>query len=197
MRKKKYHLARWSAVCTPKDQGRLGIYTLEVKNMALLGKWLFKLLTKDGAWQTILKRKYVGTNALSQVLWKPGVLHFWAGLMATKKIFFCFGTFSSKDGSEIRFWENRWLDNATSENSILHCIILFVTKAIPSLKYLRLRLRMWRSGGIYPVKGLYLGIAYFNVWAIYGCKMNRTNCWGSVQITKKIIYVTPNCPRSI
>jgi hypothetical protein len=29
--------------------------------------------------------------------------------MATKKFFFSLGTFSIKDGSEIRFWEDRWL----------------------------------------------------------------------------------------
>jgi hypothetical protein len=68
--------------------------------------WLngfFKLLTEDGAWQTLLKRKYVGTKALSQVLWKPGDSHFWAGLMATKKFFFLYGTVSIKDGSQIHF----------------------------------------------------------------------------------------------
>jgi hypothetical protein len=29
--------------------------------------------------------------------------------MATKKHFFGLGTFSIKDGSEIRFWEDKWL----------------------------------------------------------------------------------------
>jgi hypothetical protein len=58
----------------------------------------------------MLKRKYIGTKALSQVTWKPGDSHFWAGLMATKNHFFRHGTFSIKDGSEIRFWEDRWLD---------------------------------------------------------------------------------------
>jgi hypothetical protein len=55
-------------VCRPKDQGGLGVHELEVKNLALLGKWLFKLLTEDGVWQTLLKRKYIGSKALSQVL---------------------------------------------------------------------------------------------------------------------------------
>jgi hypothetical protein len=90
-------------VCSPKDQGGFGIYDLKVKNTALLGKWLFKLLTEKGTWQTILKRKYIGPKALSQVLWKPGDSYFWAGLMTTKKFFFGLGTFSIKDGSEIRF----------------------------------------------------------------------------------------------
>jgi hypothetical protein len=53
--KKKYWLAKWSVVCTPKDQDGLGIHDLEVKNTALLGKWLFKLLTEEGTWQSILK----------------------------------------------------------------------------------------------------------------------------------------------
>jgi hypothetical protein len=33
--------------------------------------------------------------------------------MATKKHFFRFGSFSINDGSQIRFWEDRWLGNST------------------------------------------------------------------------------------
>ena len=111
--RKKYRLAKWSVVCRPRDQGGLGIHDLEVKNRALLGKWLFKLLTEDGVWQTLLRRKYVGSKAVSQVQCQPGDSHFWAGLVDTKKYFFCYGSFSIKDGSEIRFWEDKWLGNAT------------------------------------------------------------------------------------
>jgi hypothetical protein len=71
-----------------------------------------KLLTEDGIWQTLLKRKYVGAKALSQVSWKLGDSHFWAGLMAAKSKFFRFGHFLMKDGSQIRFWEDKWLGNA-------------------------------------------------------------------------------------
>ena len=74
-------------VCYPKDQRGIGVHDLEVKNRALLGKWLSKLLSEDGIWQTLLRRKYVGSQAVSQVIWKPGDSHFWAGLMATKKSF--------------------------------------------------------------------------------------------------------------
>src|SRR5438105_4158864 len=111
--KKKYRLVRWDIICRPKDQGGLGIQDLLVKNTALLGKWLYKLLTEDGVWQTLLRRKYIGSKALSQVCWKPGDSHFWAGLMAMKKLFFRFGSFNIKDGTEIRFWEDKWLGVAT------------------------------------------------------------------------------------
>jgi hypothetical protein len=111
--KRKYRLAKWSVLCRPKDHGGLGIQDLQIKNRALLGKWLYKLLTEEGIWQTLLKRKYIGSKALSQVIWKPGDSHFWAGLMETKKFFFPYGSFSIKDGSEIRFWEDIWLGNTT------------------------------------------------------------------------------------
>jgi hypothetical protein len=111
--KKKYRLVKWSVICSSKDQGGLGIHDLEVKNTALLGKWLFRLLTEEGTWQTILKRKYIDQNSLSHVLWKLRDSHFWAGLMAIKKFFFGLVFFSIKDGLEIRFWEDKWLGNVT------------------------------------------------------------------------------------
>jgi hypothetical protein len=46
--KEKYGLSKLSVVCRPKDQGGLSIHDLEVKNTALLRKWLFRLLTEDG-----------------------------------------------------------------------------------------------------------------------------------------------------
>jgi hypothetical protein len=62
--------------------------------------------TEDVVWQTLLK-KYLGSNALFQVYWKPRNSHLWTGLMAKKRHFFPFGLFIIKDGSEIRIWEDK------------------------------------------------------------------------------------------
>jgi hypothetical protein len=110
---RKYQLAKWNVVCRPKDQEGLGSQDLMVKNMALLGKWLFKLLTEDGILQTLLRRKYIVSKVLSRIFWEPGDSLFWGGLMATKKFFFSYGSFSIRDGSEIRFWEDKWIGNST------------------------------------------------------------------------------------
>ena len=110
--KKKYRLAKWNVLCRPKDQGGLGIQDLEAKNTALLSKWLFKLLTEDGVWQQLLRNKYVGSKTVSQMSWKAGDSHFWAGLMSVKDSFFRYGSFHIRDGSEIRFWEDSWLGNS-------------------------------------------------------------------------------------
>jgi len=71
---------------------------------------LFKLLTEEGVWQTLLRRKYIGSKAVSQFYWKPRDSHFWVGLMHTKNSS-RFGSFLIKDGSGIRFWEDSWLGN--------------------------------------------------------------------------------------
>jgi hypothetical protein len=49
----------------PKDQGGIEIQDLVVKNRALLGKCLYKLLIEHGVWQAVLNRKYVDSHALS------------------------------------------------------------------------------------------------------------------------------------
>lgn len=43
-----------------------------VKNSSLLGRWLFRLLTENGASQDLVRIKYVGSKVLSQFYWKPG-----------------------------------------------------------------------------------------------------------------------------
>ena len=84
---------------------------MELKNVALLSKWLYRLLTTDGTWQQILRNKYLGTKPLVQVHRKSGDSHFWASLMKVKRDFLRFGTFIIKDGSQVRFWEEIWLEN--------------------------------------------------------------------------------------
>jgi hypothetical protein len=99
--KRKYRLAKWDILCQPKEQGGLGIHNLKIKNIALLSKWLYKLLTSDGTWQQILRIKYLGSKPISQVQWKNGDSHFWASLMKVKQDFLRFGTYTIKNGSRL------------------------------------------------------------------------------------------------
>jgi hypothetical protein len=61
----------------------------------------------------MLRNKYLGTKPLVQVQWKSGDSYFWASLMKVKRDFLKFGTFLIKDGSQVRFWEDRWFENST------------------------------------------------------------------------------------
>jgi hypothetical protein len=45
----KYHLVEWDKVCTPIDEGGLGIRNIRRFNQALLGKWLWRFAHEEGA----------------------------------------------------------------------------------------------------------------------------------------------------
>ncbi|WVZ66965.1 hypothetical protein U9M48_016115 [Paspalum notatum var. saurae] len=109
--KKKYRLLKWVTLCQPKDMGGLGIQNLDIQNKCLLSKWLFKLLNEDGLWQNLLRNKYLRNKTLSQVTKKAGDSHFWMGLMGIKDQFLELGTFKLNSGTQIRFWEDVWLEN--------------------------------------------------------------------------------------
>lgn len=50
---------RWSKLCLPKEWGGLGIRNMEVFNLALLGKWRWKLkVDKECLWGNLLKYLY-------------------------------------------------------------------------------------------------------------------------------------------
>jgi hypothetical protein len=68
--------------------------------------------------------------------------------MTTKKIFFGLGSFSIKDGLEIRFWEDIWLGNATLREQYPALYSIVHQKAILSPKFWRHLLHLWRLGGI-------------------------------------------------
>ena len=90
-------------MCTPKEQGGLGIQNLDTKNKSLLGKWLFKLLNEEGVWQCLLTRKYLGDKSLSQVVNKLGTSQSWSGLMNIKNQFLRFGSFQVKMECKLGF----------------------------------------------------------------------------------------------
>lgn len=108
--RKKYRLARWDIICSPKDQGGLGIENLEVKNKCLLSKWLYRLSTEsEGTWIQIIQNKYLNSKTLAQVTARPNDSSFWKGLMKIKMKFYQRVKFIVGNGASTRFWEDTWL----------------------------------------------------------------------------------------
>ena len=85
---------------------------LELKNKALLCKWLFKLLNEEGVWHELLTNKYLHSKSLSQVQANPTDSAFWKGIMRVKEEFFSRGSFFIGNGQNTRFWEDKWLGDA-------------------------------------------------------------------------------------
>jgi hypothetical protein len=111
---KKYRLLKLEILYLPKGQGGLGIMNLEIQNVCLLSKWLYKLVNEDGVWQDLLRKKYLKNKIISEVHWKPRDSHFWSSLMKAKDRFLDLSAFNIHNGSgQTRFWEDKWLENFT------------------------------------------------------------------------------------
>jgi hypothetical protein len=67
------------------------------------------LINSDGAWQQLIRNKYLGFKTITQVSNKPSDSQCWSGLMNVKDDFLSTGRFNLQDGKVIRFWEDIWL----------------------------------------------------------------------------------------
>jgi hypothetical protein len=92
------------------------------------------LLTEDGVWQNLLRRKYIGSKAGSQVNRKPEDSHFWAGIMATKKHFSYMVLSPLGMDHRLGFGRINGWDLPHFKNNILLYIILYVIKETPYLR---------------------------------------------------------------
>jgi len=41
--------------------------SLEIQNVCLLSKWLYKLVNEDGVWQDLLRKKYLKNKTIGEV----------------------------------------------------------------------------------------------------------------------------------
>jgi hypothetical protein len=61
------------------------------------------LINSDGAWQQLIRNKYLGSKTITQVSKKSGDSQFWSDLMNVKDDFLSMGSFNLQDGKVIRF----------------------------------------------------------------------------------------------
>lgn len=78
-------------------------------NVALLGKWLWRLKNEKGIWQDLILAKYLGQKTLSQKKLRPGDSQFWRGLMKVKERFLMLCEKNVGNGKRTLFWEDSWL----------------------------------------------------------------------------------------
>jgi hypothetical protein len=66
--KKKYHMASWELLASPKRAGELGFTNTRVMNKCLLAKWIFKVENdEDNMCCRLLRQKYLGDRGFLAV----------------------------------------------------------------------------------------------------------------------------------
>ena len=70
--RRKINWVSWDVICKQKKEGELGVKDLYLFNLSLLGKWVWRLRSKDDPlWKRILRAKY-GNNAIISLVAIPG-----------------------------------------------------------------------------------------------------------------------------
>jgi len=108
----------WDKICQSKDKGGLGVIDIGKFNLALLGKWIWRLKSEERIfWKDILDSKYGGWRGLrshgqscKESIWWRDLRKVW-NLEEWGNDFEERGRWEVGDGKEIRLWEDKWLDN--------------------------------------------------------------------------------------
>ncbi|GAU22483.1 hypothetical protein TSUD_296020 [Trifolium subterraneum] len=119
---RKIHWIHWDKVCLERSQGGLGVRKVKEFNVALLGKWCWRLRTeRDGFWRQVLVRKYgesrgvIGEGGRKASGW-------WKDINSIKNGSFngfnhWFDNFIFKqvgNGEDSLFWDDPWLEEGVS-----------------------------------------------------------------------------------
>uniref|UniRef100_A0ACD5TC59 Uncharacterized protein n=1 Tax=Avena sativa TaxID=4498 RepID=A0ACD5TC59_AVESA len=80
----KYHMVKWADVCAPKSLGGIGILDSRRFNVALMLKWVWRILRDDGGlWLQLIKAKYLRGRPLLACERREGS-QFWRALQEIK-----------------------------------------------------------------------------------------------------------------
>jgi len=115
--------ASWEKVCEPREAGGLGVINIKFFNIALLGKWIWRLgYSKGGLWKEVVDSKYGGwrnlkgprSNKIGSLWWRE-LKVIWSMKEWGEKFD---DRFRWKVGNrkEIRFWEDKWVGNLELKN---------------------------------------------------------------------------------
>jgi hypothetical protein len=92
---------------------------------------------------------------------------------------FSLGSFSIKDGSEIRLWEDKWLGNAILREQYPALYSIVHHKGDTIAKVMETSPPNVLLEEICLAKGLFLGMPYFIVWQISSCNLDTMNSVGA------------------
>ena len=127
--------ASWKKVCEPKEVGGLGMIDIRQFNIALLGKWIWRLgYEKTGFWKEVLNSKYGEWRELqshkrssSDSLWWRNLKEVWY-LDEWKDNFEDTFSWEVGNGREVRLWEDRWVGNTNLKDAFPRLFTICFTK---------------------------------------------------------------------
>nr|KYP37358.1 Putative ribonuclease H protein At1g65750 family [Cajanus cajan] len=130
---RKIHWLSWDRVCISKEEGGLRLCDLRKFNMALLGKWNWRMLTEpDSQWVRVLNSKYAKEDG-SWVVEGQTCSKWWVDVQSIVDAVHGHSRWWNQhvrhvlgNGKQTRFWHDRWIGEThfCDEFSLLYGISL-------------------------------------------------------------------------
>ncbi|KAE8768434.1 hypothetical protein D1007_60080 [Hordeum vulgare] len=106
----KYHMVKWADIFLPKDRGGFGIPASRRMNVALMLRWVWRILQGDGGlWLQLIEAKYLRGRPLLACSLSSGS-QFWKSIQGIKDDIRLGLRLSVVIGSGTHFWLDPWLD---------------------------------------------------------------------------------------
>ncbi|KAI4980772.1 hypothetical protein ZWY2020_021257 [Hordeum vulgare] len=103
-------MVKWADICLPKDQGGLGIPASHCMNVALMLRWVWRILQGDeGLWLQLIEAKYLRGRPFLACSLANGS-QFWKSIQGIKNDIRLGVRVSVGNGSGTQFWLDPWLD---------------------------------------------------------------------------------------
>ncbi|KAE8809708.1 hypothetical protein D1007_13596 [Hordeum vulgare] len=100
----KYHMVKWADICVPKDRGGLGIPVSRRMYVALMLRWVWRILQGDGGlWLQLIEAKYLRRRPLLACSLAKGS-QFWKSIQSIKHEIRLGLRVSVGNGSGTKFW---------------------------------------------------------------------------------------------
>jgi hypothetical protein len=107
--RQKYHMVKWAEICMPKDRGGSGITASRRMNIALMLRWVWRILRGEGGlWLQLIHTRYLKGEPLLACN-RPRGSQFWRSIQRIKEDIRIGISFSLGNGNGIQFWQDPWL----------------------------------------------------------------------------------------
>ncbi|RVX14665.1 Transposon TX1 uncharacterized 149 kDa protein [Vitis vinifera] len=157
-----------AVVCSPKEEGGLGIRKIDLLNKALLGKWVWRYAyEKDNLWKTVIGVKYgqEGCGWKTKEVCGPFGVGLWKDIM--KEVDWCWENIDFKvgKGNRVLFWTDKCMGqggwNLRLARDLNDWEMEQIGDMLNLLKDFRTSLEedsvrwKWEGNGVYGAKGAY------------------------------------------
>jgi hypothetical protein len=141
-----------------KKKGGLGVKNLEKMNTSLLIKWWWKLESKDGLWQKLVRAKCLKDRPVACIEHRQVDSPCWSELLKVKTLYLEDRTMRVGNGKKTSFWDDAWCTQIPLKTMFASLFVICEQQKVSvqeaSLNHWNLSYRRWLERTTKPTSEL-------------------------------------------